>query len=51
MFAYLIDQEWVCEVEDIIWRRSKLGLRLSTADIYNLRQRLAPVVEGLRNAS
>lgn len=49
--AYLIDQEWVCEVEDIIWRRSKLGLRLNTKDIDNLRQRLAPVVEGLRNAS
>ncbi len=29
---YLIDQEWAMSVEDILWRRSKLGLRLSPAE-------------------
>ncbi|MDI3322978.1 glycerol-3-phosphate dehydrogenase [Pontibacterium granulatum] len=27
---YLIDQEWAFSLEDILWRRSKLGLHLST---------------------
>ena len=26
---YLIDQEWAVTAEDVLWRRSKLGLRLS----------------------
>ncbi len=38
---YLIDQEWVFEVEDLVWRRSKLGLRLSGDQIAVLRKRLA----------
>jgi glycerol-3-phosphate dehydrogenase len=25
---YLIDREWACSADDIVWRRSKLGLRL-----------------------
>ncbi|MCC9625650.1 glycerol-3-phosphate dehydrogenase [Thalassospira sp. MA62] len=37
---YLIDQEWVRTAEDVIWRRSKLGLRLSDAQIETLRQRI-----------
>ncbi|MFE8730488.1 glycerol-3-phosphate dehydrogenase C-terminal domain-containing protein, partial [Aeromonas hydrophila] len=28
---YLIEREWACTLEDILWRRSKLGLRLSGA--------------------
>ena len=28
---YLIDQEWAVTGEDVLWRRSKLGLRLSEA--------------------
>jgi glycerol-3-phosphate dehydrogenase len=27
---YLMDQEWARDVEDILWRRSKLGLKIST---------------------
>ena len=27
---YLIKSEWAVEVEDILWRRTKQGLRLST---------------------
>ena len=30
---YLIGQEWAETAEDIVWRRSKLGLRLSAAQI------------------
>ncbi len=26
---YLINKEWVMEVDDLLWRRSKLGLSLS----------------------
>jgi len=31
--SYLISQEWARTAEDIVWRRSKLGLRLSRAEI------------------
>jgi glycerol-3-phosphate dehydrogenase len=30
---YLIETEWACTAEDIVWRRSKLGLRLSAGEI------------------
>jgi glycerol-3-phosphate dehydrogenase len=30
---YLISNEWACTAEDIVWRRSKLGLRLSPDEI------------------
>ena len=30
---YLISSEWARTAEDIVWRRSKLGLRLSPAEI------------------
>jgi glycerol-3-phosphate dehydrogenase len=30
---YLMQTEWACTAEDIVWRRSKLGLRLSPAEI------------------
>jgi glycerol-3-phosphate dehydrogenase len=30
---YLMAQEWALSAEDIVWRRSKLGLRLSAAQI------------------
>lgn len=33
---YLLDTEWARTVEDIIWRRSKLGLRLSPVEIGRL---------------
>jgi len=31
--TYLIGSEWARTAEDIVWRRSKLGLRLSPAEI------------------
>ena len=30
---YLISNEWACTAEDIVWRRSKLGLRMSSDEI------------------
>jgi glycerol-3-phosphate dehydrogenase len=30
---YLMAAEWACTADDIVWRRSKLGLRLSPAEI------------------
>jgi glycerol-3-phosphate dehydrogenase len=30
---YLMSQEWACTAEDIVWRRSKLGLRLTPLEI------------------
>ncbi len=30
---YLIDKEWARTGADVVWRRSKLGLRLSPAEI------------------
>jgi glycerol-3-phosphate dehydrogenase len=33
---YLISTEWACTVDDIIWRRTKLGLKLPTAAIDRL---------------
>ncbi len=30
---YLITQEWARTAEDVVWRRSKLGLRMSAAEI------------------
>ncbi|NVK34497.1 MAG: glycerol-3-phosphate dehydrogenase [Rhodobacteraceae bacterium] len=33
---WLIDREWARTVEDIVWRRSKLGLRLSEAEFAEL---------------
>jgi glycerol-3-phosphate dehydrogenase len=30
---YLMSSEWALTAEDIVWRRSKLGLRMSLAEI------------------
>ena len=30
---YLMQTEWACTAEDIVWRRSKLGLRLTPSEI------------------
>jgi glycerol-3-phosphate dehydrogenase len=34
--TYLVGQEWARELDDVIWRRSKLGLRLSAAQKQHL---------------
>ncbi len=33
---YLMSIEWACTTEDVIWRRSKLGLRLTPSEIAGL---------------
>ncbi len=33
---YLMAAEWACTAEDIVWRRSKLGLRLSADETATL---------------
>ena len=34
---YLVTHEWAAAVEDVLWRRTKLGLRLSATEQDNLR--------------
>ena len=46
--CYLISDEWACTVEDVIWRRSKLGLRMSAADIAELKSWFAERTEAGR---
>ncbi len=29
---YLVEHEWACEPDDILWRRTKLGLHMSPAE-------------------
>jgi glycerol-3-phosphate dehydrogenase len=38
---YLMAVEWACTAEDVVWRRSKLGLRLSADEIAALDQWIA----------
>jgi len=33
---YLVEHEWARSAEDIIWRRTKLGLFMQDAEIYEL---------------
>ncbi|MEQ1611779.1 MAG: glycerol-3-phosphate dehydrogenase C-terminal domain-containing protein, partial [Hyphomicrobiaceae bacterium] len=35
---YLVAHEWAQTAEDIVWRRTKLGLRMSVAEIEALKQ-------------
>jgi glycerol-3-phosphate dehydrogenase len=42
---YLVEQEWACTAEDVVWRRTKLGLRLSTAEIAALDASMRPWVK------
>jgi len=34
---YLIAREWATTAEDVVWRRSKLGLHLSTSEMHELK--------------
>jgi glycerol-3-phosphate dehydrogenase len=38
---YLIDHEWAQTAEDVIWRRSKLALRLSGSEVERLQDWMA----------
>jgi glycerol-3-phosphate dehydrogenase len=45
---YLVEREWACDAQDVLWRRSKLGLHLSAderrsvADWFEARAHLSP---------
>ena len=41
---YLVTQEWARSAEDILWRRSKLGLRLSPEHIARLEEALHHII-------
>ncbi|MDD1509757.1 glycerol-3-phosphate dehydrogenase [Pseudomonas sp. CNPSo 3701] len=47
---YLREQEWAIEVDDILWRRSKLGLFLTAAERSRLEAYLAPTAPALLTA-
>ena len=38
---YLMANEWAVTAEDVVWRRSKLGLRLTSAEISDLDEWMA----------
>ena len=40
--AYLMNYEWATGLEDIIWRRSKMGIHISEATLANLEAALHP---------
>ncbi len=40
---YLVDQEWACTAEDILWRRSKLGLKFNESE----KLKLTAIIESL----
>ena len=35
---HLVEQEWAASAEDVVWRRSKLGLRLDAGQIAAVRR-------------
>ncbi|WP_423821087.1 glycerol-3-phosphate dehydrogenase [Salinisphaera sp. SPP-AMP-43] len=42
---YLCKHEWACTAEDILWRRSKLGLRLSDDEKHRLAEYLEQAIQ------
>ena len=43
--SYLRAEEWVREADDILWRRSKLGLHLSAEEQQSLREHMKPATK------
>ena len=43
---YLIEREWACSLEDVIWRRTKHGLRLNQAQQDTLSSYIITKVSG-----
>jgi glycerol-3-phosphate dehydrogenase len=37
---YLVTQEWATTADDILWRRTKLGLRLNSVQVATLKHYL-----------
>ncbi len=49
--SYLQEEEWAETVEDILWRRTKLGLHLSAASVERLEKRMDVSGQMLRNVA
>ena len=47
---YLLRHEWAVTAEDILWRRSKLGLHVSRETVQNLENALPDMVKGAQNS-
>ena len=41
---WLVQTEWARTAQDVLWRRSKLGLRFAPEEVTALERRLAPAV-------
>ena len=48
---YLVRAEWACSAPDVLWRRSKLGLRLSQADAVHVDEALQRILAALEPAA
>jgi glycerol-3-phosphate dehydrogenase len=48
---YLMDEEWAMRADDVLWRRSKLGLRVSREEAAALDAYMAERAQGLRRQS
>jgi glycerol-3-phosphate dehydrogenase len=46
---YLVAQEWARSADDIVWRRSKLGLHLTAAQIAALDARVGALLAATRD--
>ncbi|RYG95564.1 MAG: hypothetical protein EON57_16460, partial [Alphaproteobacteria bacterium] len=47
---YLIGREWARTADDVLWRRSKLGLRVSAEDKANLARYMEEKTRGIELA-
>ncbi len=45
--AYLMREEWAMTAEDVLWRRTKLGLRFTAAEVMALEEMMAPTPPSL----
>ncbi|PWC45674.1 glycerol-3-phosphate dehydrogenase C-terminal domain-containing protein, partial [Azospirillum sp. TSO22-1] len=48
---YLMAEEWAQTTEDVLWRRSKLGLRLTPAEVRDLEDFMAAARESIDEAA
>jgi glycerol-3-phosphate dehydrogenase len=44
--AWLVEREWATTAEDVLWRRSKLGLVMTPAEAREIAAYLASVTRG-----
>jgi glycerol-3-phosphate dehydrogenase len=48
---YLVTREWARSAEDVLWRRSKLGLHLDVDSVENLRREMSGIIYGLTQSN